>query len=157
MGHIMMLQKYFKMKLNVGMQQYPHKNCSSVGMQNIATIIQYIIMSSQKNHIFWKHGVLAMVNPNVQWKHFVIKYHSKYNNNTTILFAGLHIWQLLRPTETSSDSVSSISLIAVQHFPFLHHKRLFVLTSASVNTTYINKKCTNKHTHTQRYTAQPSI
>lgn len=77
-------------------------------------------------HIFFKHSVLAIFNPTMQWKHFVINYNSKYNNNTTTLFAGLNIWQLLCLTDTSSDSVSSVGLIVVQHFPFLHYKRLFV-------------------------------
>ena len=33
--------KYFKMKLNVRVQQYLRQNCSSGGTQNIATIIPY--------------------------------------------------------------------------------------------------------------------
>lgn len=40
MGHVMRLQKYFKLKLNVGVGHNPDKNCFGGGIKHIATIIK---------------------------------------------------------------------------------------------------------------------
>lgn len=40
MGHVMRLQKYFKLMLNVGVGHIPDKNCFGGGIKHIATTIK---------------------------------------------------------------------------------------------------------------------